>query len=103
MQQKKNYLHSQVESSKFTNNYWRNTKMATPTGTVSASTLPDVVSNAASAGAYFGQATTDLIGFYETSGGVAQQTVTGSKAGNAALTSLIAALVAMNLVKDSST
>lgn len=47
----------------------------------------------------FGQSS---VGFFGTSP-VAKQTVTGSKAGNAALTSLIAKLVAMGLITDSTT
>jgi hypothetical protein len=77
--------------------------MSVPTGSVSSSTLPDVLTNAAAAGSYMGQTTSDLIGFYEETGAVAQPTLTGAKSGNAALTSLIAALVALNLVKDSTT
>ena len=44
-----------------------------------------------------------LLKFYSLTGGVAQQTVTGSRAGNAALTSLLNAMALLGLVIDSST
>ena len=46
----------------------------------------------------------DLLGFYNVSGvGAPQQTVTGSRGGNAALASLLTALAAYGLIIDSST
>lgn len=48
-----------------------------------------------------GSHTTDKIGFY-TTGGVAKQTVTGSRGANAALASLLTALANLGLITDSS-
>lgn len=43
-----------------------------------------------------------VMGFYDSTVGVAKQTVTGSRGGNAALASLLTALAAMKLIVDSS-
>lgn len=58
------------------------------------------LSNGNDDGAVLGQSA-DKIGFYGKSTPVVKQTVTGSKGSNAALTSLMAALVALGLVTDS--
>lgn len=59
-----------------------------------------VVTQQTSDGYVMGQSATDLIGFYGVATPVAKQTVTGAKGGNAALTSLMAALAALGLVID---
>ena len=66
--------------------------------TVTASTK--MVSPSNPDGYVLGPNATDLLGFYGLTTPVAKQTVTGSKGANAALTSLMAALVAMGLVFD---
>lgn len=58
------------------------------------------LSNGGSDGTVLGQSSTDLIGFYGKAPPVAKPTVTGSKGANAALTSLMTALVALGLVTD---
>jgi hypothetical protein len=71
--------------------------MASP-NSVTASTKVTTGSNPD--GFVLGAATTDLIGFYGLATPVAKPTVTGSKGANAALTSLMTALVALGLVLD---
>jgi len=51
-------------------------------------------------GYVLGPNSTDLIGFYGLATPIAKPTVTGSKGANAALTSLMTALVALGLVID---
>jgi len=53
-----------------------------------------------SSGTVLGQSSTDKIGFYGVATGVVKPTVTGAKGSNAALTSLMTALVALGLVTD---
>lgn len=48
-------------------------------------------------------ATSELLAFFKLAAGSAQQTVTGSRGGNAALASLLSALAAYNLIVNSST
>jgi len=66
---------------------------------IQTSTNPDVVTGG-TAGTIVANATTETVGFYGATGS-AKQTVSGSKGSNAALTSLIAALVALGLITDS--
>lgn len=58
------------------------------------------LSDADSDGTVLGQSTTDKLAFYGKSPTVVRPTVTGSKGANAALTSLMTALVALGLVTD---
>lgn len=58
------------------------------------------LSNGGSDGTVLGQSSTDKIGFYGVATPVVKPTVTGSKGANAALTSLMTALVALGLVTD---
>lgn len=58
------------------------------------------LSNGGSDGTVLGQSSTDKIGFYGVATPVVKPTVTGSKGSNAALTSLMTALVALGLVTD---
>lgn len=51
-------------------------------------------------GTVVGQSATDKLGFFGKNPPVVKPTVTGSKGANAALTSLMAALVALGLVTD---
>lgn len=53
-------------------------------------------------GSVVGNSVTESVGFFGSNGAV-KQTVSGSKGANAALTSLIAALVAMGLIIDTTT
>jgi hypothetical protein len=77
--------------------------MSVPTGSVSSSTLPDVLSNASADGTFMGQTSADLLGFYEESGGVAKQTVTGARSSNTALASVLTALASLGLIVDGTT
>jgi len=59
------------------------------------------LSNGNDDGVVLGQSSSDKVGFYGKNPPVVKPTVTGSKGSNAALTSLMAALVALGLVTDS--
>lgn len=71
--------------------------MASPN--IEGTTNVDVVTGG-SFGTKVGNSVTETVGFYGSTGS-AKLTVTGSKGGNAALTSLIAQLVALGLITDS--
>jgi hypothetical protein len=76
--------------------------MPVATTVTSASNKPRQLSDANSQGTVLGQGATDLIAFYGATP-VAKPTVTGSKGSNAALASLIAQLVALGLITDTTT